>query len=475
MNPRRLGARAVALLMLSLMVGFSLMLSSIPSVNAQVTSSPWESAAEYPLQVGGTFGVAAQQCVNSTVYVTCIGGQDANGGPRNEVYSSFGISPSSSNITSWTSDTNQYPQYIHGQSCVVYSGYVYCVGGTYNDNGDDVAASYYAKLGGVGQVGNWSSTMAFPIPIDSQSCVASSSYIYCVGGVNEIDGSKADAAPSNSVWYAQLSSSGVGSWNHSTAYPGNIYYPSCFAAKGYIYCLGGADSNDNSVSTDYYATLSSAGVGTWTQTIAYPVQASGQACAISSGYIYCVGGETAGGQSPSYTNAVYYAAVSNGGIGTWKQAANFPLSVGTTCVISSGNMYCVGGFDGSSVGENGATYYVPLDSLSVATTTVSSTSSVTTTTTITVTSATTSTTTQMITSTTTTTTTLPPSTSTTTATLSVPTTITGPTSTTTATTTSIVTETNSVVPTWAYGVMAVLLIVGLAIGYVIRKPSLPKP
>ncbi len=345
------------------LLAYAMLLAPTPACN-----STWHCAAGYPLQVGGAFGVAGQQCVNSTMYVTCIGGQDANGGPRNEVYSSFSISSSSSNITSWTSDLNHYPQYIHGQSCVVYSSYVYCVGGTYNDNGDDVAASYYAQLGGAGQVGNWSSTTAFPIPIDSQSCVASSSYIYCVGGVNETDGSNADAAQSNSVWYAQLSSSGVGSWNHSTAYPGNIYYPSCFAAEDYIYCLGGADSNGNSVSTAYYATLSSAGVGTWTQTTAYPVQASGQACAISSGYIYCVGGETAGGQSPSYTNAVYYAVVSDGGIGTWKQAANFPLSVGTTCLISSGYMYCIGGFDGSSVGENNAVHYASLASLSGATT-----------------------------------------------------------------------------------------------------------
>jgi hypothetical protein len=42
------------------------------------------------------------------------------------------------------------------------------------------------------------------------------------------------------------------------------------------------------------------------------------------------------------------------------------------------------------------------------------------------------------------------------------------------TTTRLVTETNSIVPNWAYGVMAALLIVGLAIGYVVRRPS-PKP
>lgn len=326
-------------------------------------TSTWDCAAGYPIQVSGTFGVAGQQCVSNAAYIYCIGGQDFNGGPRNEVYSST-VSSSSSNITSWVLESNNYPQYINGQSCVVYSGYAYCVGGIYNDNGDDVASSYYAPLGSGGAVGNWTPTTTFPIPIDSQSCVASFSYIYCVGGVNETDGTNADAAPSNSVWYAQLSSSGIGSWNSSTAYPVNLYFPSCFAANGYIYCLGGADSNDNSQSTAYYATLSSAGVGAWTQTTAYPIQASGQACAISSGYIYCIGGQTTGGTSPAYTNAVYYAPISSGGIGTWKQAPNYPLSVETTCVVSSGNIYCIGGFDGSSVGENNTVHYASLASLS---------------------------------------------------------------------------------------------------------------
>jgi len=64
-------------------------------------------------------------------------------------------------------------------------------------------------------------------------------------------------------------------------------------------------------------------------------------------------------------------------------------------------------------------------------------------------------------------------TSTVTKTLTVQSTITGPTSTTT--TTSLVIKTNSILPTWAYGIMAVLLIVGVAVGYIIRRPSLSKP
>lgn len=322
------------------------------------TSTTWKLSASYPTQVGGTFAIAGQQCFNSTSYVFCIGGEDANGGPRSDVYVA---SPASTgNITGWTA-LAAYPQDINGQSCVAYSGYVYCIGGTYDDNGDDVASSYYAPLTSGGSVGTWTATTAFPIPVDSQSCVAATGYVFCVGGNNETDGTNADSTASNAVWYAPLSSSGIGSWTSTTPYPQNVFFPTCYASGDYIYCLGGVDSNYNAVSTDYYASLSSTGVGAWAQTTAYPVQASGQACVVSSGYIYCVGGEEAEG---SYTSASYYAQVSSGGIGTWKQMASYPLSVQTDCAITSGYMYCIGGFDASSVGENNAAYYASLASLS---------------------------------------------------------------------------------------------------------------
>lgn len=330
------------------------------------SSSPWKTAANYPIQVASTAGVWAQQCVNSTTYVYCIGGQDVAYGPHNAVYTSSAISSSSGNITSWTLDSIVYPQTIYGQACVVYTSYVYCVGGTYNDVGDDVASSYYAPLNSNGVVGTWTATTAYPTPVDGQYCVASSGYIYCVGGFDEIYGTNASSLASNFVYYAPLSASGIGSWSNSTAYPANVYLPSCFAANGYIYCVGGADSSSgNAVSTDYYASLSSSGVGAWVQTTPYPIVASGQACAISSGYIYCVGG--AG--SSSYLNTVYYATVSSGGIGTWTKAGNYPQSIATDCVISSGYMYCVGGLDSSQLYN--VAYYIPLESLMAVTTTTS--------------------------------------------------------------------------------------------------------
>ena len=327
----------------------------------QLCTSTWNCAAGYPVQVGGTFAIAGEQCVSTTSSIYCIGGQDANTGPRNDVYYASAIS-SSGNVTGWTPNSHAYPHYIDGESCVLSSGFVYCVGGSYNDNGDDVASSYYANVTASGSLGSWSSTTAYPIPVDSQSCVASSSYIYCVGGNNETDGSNADATATNSVWYAPLSPSGIGNWSLTTAYPSNDYYPSCFASGSDVYCLGGADSNDNSLGTAYYAPLSSSGVGAWASTNSYPVAGTGQACVISSADILCVGGETSGGSSPTYTNAVYYAPISSGGIGTWKQSTSYPVSVGTECVALSGDVYCVGGFE-SSNGANNFVEYASLASL----------------------------------------------------------------------------------------------------------------
>jgi len=335
-----------------------------PSTTTAACTSPWNCASGYPLESSGTYAVGGQSCVSNATYVYCIGGVDYNSEPHNAVYYS---STASGNITSWTLNPYAYPQSINVQSCVISSGYVYCVGGSYDDNSDDTGLSYFAQISNAtGALGNWVATTSYPIPVDTQSCVASSSYIYCVGGDNETGGSSSNSVVTSSDWYAKLSSSGISSWNQTTSYPTNVYLPECATANSIIYCVGGADSNGNTLNNVYYAPLSGTGVGTWTQTTAYPVTESNQACVISQGNIYCIAGVTGEGSSnsnPSFTNAVYYAPISSGGVGTWKQAANYPISVQTTCAVSSNNVYCVGGFDGSSSGEDNSVDYASLTSL----------------------------------------------------------------------------------------------------------------
>lgn len=356
-------SRIVIIIVVIIVIGVvALFAYEAVSTSSTTSTTVWYTAANYPLQLVLSFGVGGQQCINSTGYIYCIGGLDVNFAPRSEVYSSSLLSSSAANITSWNGDANSYPTNIQAQSCVAYSGYAYCVGGSYDEYQDDVASSYFTPIGSTGTLGTWDNTTAYPVPTDSQYCAASSGYIYCVGGNNETDGLNDTATASNSVYYAPLSSAGIGNWTHSTAYPANLYFPSCFASNGFMYCLGGTNINDKVQSSVYYASLSSSGVGPWTQTTSYPMSLVGQSCVLSSGYIYCVGGQE--NNQNTYTNAVYYAPVSSSGIGTWKAATNYPQAVETTCTLSSNYIYCVGGFNGSSAGETDSTYYASLSSLS---------------------------------------------------------------------------------------------------------------
>jgi hypothetical protein len=353
------------LLILVLVVVVIIVVSAFAFLQGPVSdcTATWNCTADYPIQYNGTPGVAAQQCAASGSNIFCVGGQDANGGPRNEVYSAS-ADPASGNLSGWVLSQYRYPQTVAGESCVTSSGFEYCIGGIYDDNFDAIASSYFAQLESNGSVGAWEPTTSYPIPTNSQSCVAALSFVYCIGGANETGGLSAAAALSSSDWYAPLGSSGIGTWSKTTPFPANLYLPSCFESSGFVYCVGGEDSGGNSVGTSYFAPLSADGIGNWTQTTTYPVQASGDACAVSSSVVYCVGGETAGGQNPTFTSAVYYASLSSSGIGSWNQSPDFPQTVGSSCVIAAGDIYCVGGFDASTAGLNSLVRYASLSSLS---------------------------------------------------------------------------------------------------------------
>jgi uncharacterized protein HemX len=60
---------------------------------------------------------------------------------------------------------------------------------------------------------------------------------------------------------------------------------------------------------------------------------------------------------------------------------------------------------------------------------------------------------------------------TTTATVTAPPTTLTSTETTTQTATNTLTQTTTTAPDWAYGAMVLLLLIGLAIGYVVKRPS----
>ena len=106
---------------------------------------------------------------------------------------------------------------------------------------------------------------------------------------------------------------------------------------GYIYCVGAASSPIQQV---YYAPISSTGIGTWSNTTSYPVEMYAAGCSISDGYIYCVGTRKTASEAQ-----VYYAPISSTGIGTWTSTTSYPIPMfGAWCEIpGSGGGYLSGG------------------------------------------------------------------------------------------------------------------------------------
>jgi len=250
-------------------------------------------------------------------------------------------------IGQWTS-TTKYPLALGGETCVAVSTRIYCVGG-FGGGGNSHNQVYYANLGASG-IGTWSSGPAYPIDVDSASCVNATGGIYCVGGENY---------PNNvsNVYFAPVSSSGLGSWSTATSYPNALAGMSCVSYSGYIYCVGGFTTSGDEVSSTYYASVSS-GLGAWSGTTQYPLAVDRESCTVIASYIYCVGGETVNGSNQNNPiDSVYYAPLSSSGIGQWSAGLAYPTALAAlSCAPYSGYVYCIGGFD-SQLSSSTSSYF----------------------------------------------------------------------------------------------------------------------
>jgi hypothetical protein len=240
------------------------------------------------------------------------------------------------NLGAWNRTTD-YPFPPSDFSCVSYGRYAYCVGGYSGGNPfngkDDLNVTYYASLSTSG-VGPWVRTTDYPIGIEDESCIASAGDIYCVGG---------DVGPNGriiaDVFYASLSSSGIGQWTRTTAYPYPVV-PRCTTDSSYIYCIGphlNGTSYTNTTDT-YFALLSASGVGAWTELPSVPSNPVG--CSTSDGIIYCFGD---GGCPPLPPNTcsgpAYYAPLALSGFSSWTRTTGLPTAVYAAYVETDSHEY----------------------------------------------------------------------------------------------------------------------------------------
>ena len=156
-------------------------------------------------------------------------------------------------------------------------------------------------------------------------------YVYCVGS---------PLPPYSDSYYSSLGSDGAEGWINTTSYPTPFLSGSCASSAGYLYCIGPPSSRQsNNITTRvYYAPISEQGIGNWQRTTNYPIPFLFGSCAIANSYIYCVGTS-----STPYASDVFYAPVSPGGIGEWRATTPYPAPFyGAQCNTNNGYIYCIG-------------------------------------------------------------------------------------------------------------------------------------
>ena len=97
-----------------------------------------------------------------------------------------------------------------------------------------------------------------------------------------------------------VSAQPLNSWSSTTSYPTGIASQSCATNSGFIYCVGGTTFPTGITDAVFFATISSSGVGTWTTTTSYPFPIAEQSCVTRAALTYCVGGNP-----PFSTSAVF--------------------------------------------------------------------------------------------------------------------------------------------------------------------------
>jgi len=244
----------------------------------------------------GSNGICALQCPAYSGFVYCIGGNRVPGGTTNAVYYT---TVSSTGLGAWN-PTTSYPLNIRFESCVPYSGYMYCVGGSPSAN-SATKAVYYAQILPQGGLEKWMPTTSYPIKTWAH-CVVDYGYVFCLSDYN-------GNAITNLTYYAQISSSGVGAWKSGPHYPITKEKMQCVLSSNSIFCIGGGNGiggkdGNESVNNVFTASLSSSGFGSWQPATSYPVTIKDHSCTSYNDYLYCVGGD-----DPKTTNAVYYALV----------------------------------------------------------------------------------------------------------------------------------------------------------------------
>lgn len=167
---------------------------------------------------------------------------------------------------------------------VTYNDYLYLIGGRQSVTRlNDVER---AAINSDGTLGPWQSTSAMNKSRESLAAVASGGYIYALGGFSSTGGYQ------NSVERVLINPDGsLGSWQYTTSMSVLRNELAAVASSGYVYAIGGqAGGGNNWSSAERAATNPDGSLGPWQVTSPMTTERWGLAAVLSGNTIYALGG-----------------------------------------------------------------------------------------------------------------------------------------------------------------------------------------
>ena len=255
-------------------------------------------------------------------------------------------STTGTDLGSWATSPNSLPAPLTNSAYATANGYAYVIGGknaTGTSTGITAASVYYAKLNADGTVGSWT-TASNPLPATRKdaTAVTANGYIYVIGGDDT------NNTMQSTVYYAKLNGDGsVGTWSTAThALPATVGYAASIVANGYVYVMGGSTGFDGGsvVNTVYYAQLNTDGtIGSWTTSSnALPYSPYSPVAVTRGGYAYIMGGWN----GSDYDDAYYAKLNSDGTTTSWTPTADLPVALERAQgLVSNDTLYVFGGLN----------------------------------------------------------------------------------------------------------------------------------
>ena len=244
----------------------------------------------------------------------------------------------------WVQTTSLPDGYV-GHSLVYSSGYLYQAGGATETYGfSDGVNVFYAQVHSDGTIGNWNSATPLPEGVCYHAGVAANGFVYVIGGNHFND--EAGDFETNIVYYSKINSDGsLGAWNITTPLPKILFFLSASVWNSTIYVTGG--STDSTISSNVYSAQiqTNGSLSNWTTQASLPLEIYSQTEA-ANGYLYVLGGTESNGD---ISQSVYCTKINaDGTLAGWNQTTSLPQPESYFgAIAANGMIFSIGGYNGS--------------------------------------------------------------------------------------------------------------------------------